>query len=393
MKIAYITTQFPAPSETFACSDVRVLNRLGVEIAIFTQKPAHRDFEEMVKDRDLKPIPITCCGIKNYILGLFACLRYLNSSIQLICWLVKNEFNKPLQLFKCLALVPASFFILSRIKEFNPSVVHLYWGHYPSIVGYLIRNKSPQIRISLFLGAYDLEMRLGISASLAKIADIIFTHTKANVETIKNLGVGLSRINVVHRGIDIAYLNSFLNEKKTKNNKILTAGRLIREKGFDKVINAFTIVLKRKIDAQLSIVGDGNFRNNLEKLSKSNKIQNYVKFYGHIQQQKLFQIMRNSDFFILLSYKKGERLPNVIKEAMFAKCICITSYTPGIEDLILHGKTGFIVLENEIEQSADIITKLSDSEKKMIGENAKILIEEKFNAEIQMKEYIDLWRH
>ncbi|PTN38078.1 glycosyltransferase [Desulfonatronum sp. SC1] len=392
LKIAYITTQFPAPSETFACSDARILHRLGVDIEVFSQKPAHRDSEEMVKDRDLNNISITCCGTKEYIFGLFACLRDLNMSIPLIFWLLKNDFNKPFNLLKCLALVPASFFIFRRIKEHNPSVTHLYWGHYPSIVGYLIKKYSPQIKVSMFLGAYDLEMRLGISASLARMADFIFTQSSANVEAMRGIGLDESRISVVHRGIDIAYLNSFSNITCAKRNKILTAGRLIKEKGFDKVIQAFDIVLKRTPDAQLSIVGDGNFRKKLENLSDSKGIRDYIKFYGHIQQHNLFQMMKKHAFFVLLSYKKGERLPNVIKEAMLAKCICISSYTPGIEELILHGETGFIVSDNDVEITANIITQLSYFEKERIAENAHKFIEKKFNAEILMKEYIGKWR-
>ena len=53
--------------------------------------------------------------------------------------------------------------------------------------------------------------------------------------------------------------------------------------------------------------------------------------------------MAESDIFLFLSSKAGERLPNVVKEAMLSGCICIVSNTPGIDELIEDGKTGFII--------------------------------------------------
>lgn len=389
--ILYITTQFPAPSETFACTDVRVLKRLGVDIEVFTQKPAHRDFDIMVSDRNLDNIPITCCGIKELFLGLLGCFRYMTLFLQTIYWIVKNDFNKPLQFLKCLALVPSSFYIYKNIKKKHPDVVHLYWGHYPSIVGYIIKISLPQIKVSMFLGAYDLEMRLGISSSLAKISDFIFTQTNANVDSIKELGVCSKLIHVAYRGVDLSYFEIFSEIKFKKNNTFLAAGRLIQEKGFEKVIDVFDIVSRSNSNAHLSISGDGNFRKSLEKYRNTKGLQDKIKFYGHVKQHELFQLMQKSEFFIFLSHKIGERLPNVIKEAMFAKCVCISSSTPGIEELIVHGETGFIVSDNDVHETAEIINKISDSEIKKISNNAHDFIKNRFNAEKLMQEYIRKW--
>ena len=53
--------------------------------------------------------------------------------------------------------------------------------------------------------------------------------------------------------------------------------------------------------------------------------------------------MAESRYFIFLSNKKSERLPNVLKEAMQCGCVCISSKTKGIEELIQHGVNGFTI--------------------------------------------------
>ena len=41
MKVAYVTMQFPVPSETFACNDIKMLLEKGVDISVFTLKNKH----------------------------------------------------------------------------------------------------------------------------------------------------------------------------------------------------------------------------------------------------------------------------------------------------------------------------------------------------------------
>ena len=73
--------------------------------------------------------------------------------------------------------------------------------------------------------------------------------------------------------------------------------------------------------------------------------------------------MASSDIFLFLSSKAGERLPNVVKEAMLAGCICIVSNTPVIDELIEDGKTGFIIEEKNYALIPDLISSLKKKKK------------------------------
>lgn len=392
MKISYITMQFPAPSETFASSDVLNLNKLNSNVTIYSLKSKHINFNKMVKDRKLQNISIFNCEIKENILGLIEIIKspFLFSS--LLFWLIKNDLKKTGHFIRCFALIPASFYILSQLKKEKPDVVHLFWGHYPSLVGFLVKKVLKNSKLSMFLGAYDLEYNLNISKDLAKNADFIFTHAKANIPSLNKMNIKTDRINVIHRGINIKDLSLFIENINKKNNQIICAGRFLPDKGFDKVIDIFSELHKNINDSNLILVGYGSAQSDLQRQVIDLKIESNVVFTGYLPQNDVLKFMASSDIFLFLSSKAGERLPNVVKEAMLAGCICIVSNTPGIDELIENGKTGFIINDSNYDFISSLILSLDETKKEKIRTNAKEFILKNFDTEISMKKYINIWK-
>ncbi len=392
MKISYITMQFPAPSETFASSDVKSLNKLNPELSVYSLKSKHADYNKMIEDRELQNIAIVTCEVKENIFGLIEIIKSPFLFISLLFWLIKNDLRKTGHFIRCFALIPASFHILSQLKKQKPDVVHLFWGHYPSLVGFLVRKVLKDSKISMFLGAYDLEYNLNISRDLAKNADFIFTHAKANIPQLNKMNIETNRINIIHRGINIKNLSLVIENINKKNNQIICAGRFLPDKGFDKVIDIFSKVNKNIKNSNLLLVGYGSAQSDLKKQTIDLKIESNVTFTGYLSQNDVLKNMASSDIFLFLSSKAGERLPNVVKEAMLAGCICIVSNTPGIDELIEDGKTGFIIEEKNYALIPDLISSLDEIKKEEIRANAKEFIIKNFDVELSMKKYINIWK-
>lgn len=392
MKISYITMQFPAPSETFASSDVQSLNKLNTELSVYSLKSKHADYNKMIEDRKLQNISIFTCEVKENIIGLFEIIKSPFLFITLLFWLTRNDFNKINHFVRCFALIPASFYILSQLKREKPDIIHLFWGHYPSLVGYLVKKVLKDSKISMFLGAYDLEYNLNISKDLAKNADFIFTHAKANIPQLNKIDIKTDKINIIHRGINIKDLSLVIENIPTKSNQIICAGRFLPDKGFDKVIDIFSKLHKNINSSNLVLVGYGLAQCDLEKQAIDLKIESSVTFTGYLSQNNVLKYMASSDIFLFLSSKAGERLPNVVKEAMLAGCICIVSNTPGIDELIEDGKTGFIIEDKNYGLIPDLISSLDEIKKEEIRTNAKEFIIENFDVELSMKKYINIWK-
>ncbi|MFA0491372.1 glycosyltransferase [Vibrio splendidus] len=391
IKIAFITMQFPVPSETFASNDVKALENKGNEVQVYTLKSPHKNHDEMLADRDIPSKNIVTNGYGQTLMGFFEILKSPFLFIQVLFWILCNNYSKGMQLFKLIAFLPISFYFLRKLTIYRPQVVHLFWGHYPSLVGYLVKKRLPSIKLSIFLGAYDLESNMGVSRYILNRSDCIFTHSKANSPRIRKLLNTDKNINVVYRGTTTSYFLEKLRNVSKDNEQWLTVGRLLKSKGFDLVIDLFHDYSKINPLAKLLILGDGPYKYELESKVQALGLSERVVFGGHIRHEHVVISMGKSSVFLLLSSKSGERLPNVLKEAMLAKCICISSRTPGIEELIEHKCDGFIFDEIDYHLIPDVISNSDQQELDTLRSSAREKIIHSFDVDKSMEEYLNVW--
>lgn len=386
--------EFPSPSETFACGDIRALKELGADVSVYTLKPKHINHFKMLVQRKVSDIPVFNTGLLGSFLGIFYALIHPFLFLSLAVWIIKEDCKNSSHCLKMLLLIPSAFYILMSLEKTKPDVVHLFWGHYPSIVGYLVNRRLPKTKLTMFLGAYDLEMSLGVSLSLSKNVEIIFTHASCNLSTLKKMGFESDKIKVIYRGVDVAGLErkKILNYKCKTNLKMVTAGRLVPMKGFENVINIFSKCYLLNDSISLHIIGDGPDKSRLEKIVYEKGLSNSIEFTGFISQNELIEYMYNSSIFLFFSSKQGERLPNVVKEAMLTGCICIVSYTPGIDELITSEANGFIINDelDHDELAVKIISILSDNESS-VSEYARDKIINNFDVKKCMSKYLKNW--
>lgn len=364
---------YPVNSETFFDSDVRALRNDGNEVKVFSYFKGHKKGD---------------VTYASSIVGFFWLIKHFKLFFKTIKWILKEERLLSIELIKAFALLPKSFSLYRHVIKSSPDIVHLFWGHYPSILGYIISESSSKSQLTMFLGAYDLELKLGVSSSLGNKLNRVFTHTSFNEKLIKDLCGSFCEVQVIHRGVDLELLSSLPSTEK-EGCMWLTAGRLIDTKKFDRVIELFYQYRRSNSNAKLTIVGEGPHRVNLEEYVERLGLSDSVNFTGFIEQIELFNYMARSTHFVFLSEKVGERLPNVVKEAMFYENFCIVSNTPGIDELIEDGKEGIVVCDSKLA-----ITRINELEPyaKTIGKCAKEKIESSFNSRVQMKKYISAWK-
>jgi glycosyltransferase involved in cell wall biosynthesis len=239
-------------------------------------------------------------------------------------------------------------------------------------------------------------MEYGGSAPVAQKADMVRTLAEVNVEHIsKAFGVPDDRITVLYDGVDLSrFHNTNLLEKKIKK-RIVTAGRLIPSKGTDDTIKVFSRVLKRWPDASLVVLGDGPELERLQTLAESLAIQQAVTFKGHVSHEEVFEEMSQAEIFLFMSKKSSERLPNVVKEAIGCRCLCVTTETPGIEELLVNGKHGYLVAQGDVESATQYIdSAFSDSSiVQSMTQSAYHQLENKFDLERIMAQYREQWEH
>ncbi|MBO6087994.1 glycosyltransferase family 4 protein [bacterium] len=153
---------------------------------------------------------------------------------------------------------------------------------------------------------------------------------------------------VAPSGIDEKIINDTNYSPLTTHSsplKILTCAHFKKRKNIDKLIKA----CKNIDDIELTVIGDGKIRKSLEKLDKN------VIFTGELEQEQVYEKMRESDVFILPS--TDETFGMVYLEAMASGCITVCTKNDGIDGIIKDGENGFLT-EPDVENIKDTILKI-----------------------------------
>ena len=193
-----------------------------------------------------------------------------------------------------------------------------------------------------------------------KIIPILYRNTsfitvsKSSKKEMKNFGIK-DIIKIVPNGIDLfPKLNP---NPKSPNPIIISLGRLKRYKRLDYLLKAFKIVLQSEPHAKLWIVGSGRYEGQLKKLTKELHLQDHVKFFGFVDENKKLKLLKKAWVFVSPSEKEGWGI--TIIEANACGTPCIAYDVPGLRDSIQDSITGILIKENgNVEKLAEAIYKL-----------------------------------
>lgn len=170
------------------------------------------------------------------------------------------------------------------------------------------------------------------------------------------------------------FLIEELNHLKEKYFIIGYAGRLNREKNVECIIKILYEL--RNYNVFLVIIGDGEERLRLQRLSSSLSMRN-VKFFGFIPEA--IHYIKLFDLLILTSKREG--MPFVVWEAMFCGIPIISTDAGGIKEIVEENNCGFIFNHNNYKEAVEKIILLLNNKSlcKKLGENGKQEVIQKYN--------------
>ena len=146
---------------------------------------------------------------------------------------------------------------------------------------------------------------------------------------------------------------------KDKNAQvIISAGRLVEQKRFDRLLRAFSLVRIKQEKVHLIILGKGPLRKELEALSSQLNINKCVDFVGF--KSNPYAWISKADLFVLSSDFEG--FPMVLLEAMACGTAVISTDCPsGPGEIITNGENGMLTpLADEKTLSEAILVLLKD---------------------------------
>ena len=390
LRISYILPQFPVPTEVFAISDIVALRDLGHQVAVHTIKPRPKDEQTRLRlcgvPDDLAIFRPTWAGALRWP-GLL--WRRRKQAWRLVRRIIASAPSAPRTALSALLSLPRALEITAETRGCD--IVHVFWSRHPGLVLAALESMGfPALR-SAFVGAYDLVADDFLVELTLGAAEVVFSHAEANLDYARAKAPVDVPVHIVHRGIPLSPLG---NEGERDRFGWITASALVREKNVEAVIRLFAAARAHEPRLTMLVFGDGPDRDRLRAIVDDLDCSKAITMMGHAPRNELFEQLQLSGAFLLLSKKASERLPNVVKEALWAGCAVISSKSEGIEELIPDPSIGFVVDPDDPEatlgaaQSVILETPAQAAERR---DRARAVIQERFSSEGSMRRYADAW--
>lgn len=183
----------------------------------------------------------------------------------------------------------------------------------------------------------------------------------------------VTRFEVIYPPFNMEKYDVAIRKSQTFNGsigkRIGFVGRLSEEKSVKTLINAIAIVARSHPDVKLSIVGTGPNESELKAQCNELNLNSNISFEGY--KANSFESLRNMDVFVLPSRTEG--CPIVVLEAMAMGLPVIATNVGGNPELVIDGKTGYLVPVDSPESVAANIEKLisNRSLSRELGQNGK----------------------
>lgn len=180
----------------------------------------------------------------------------------------------------------------------------------------------------------------GVSEGVARDLEIQLHLPKGKVSVINNLVVDDELIAKSKAYLDHPWF------QKDSPPIFLAVGRLTEQKDFFTLIKAFELLRKQR-QARLIIFGEGDERNELEKMISTLGISEDVALPGFVKNP--YAYMSRASAFVLSS--RWEGLPTVLIEAMACGCPVISTNCPsGPDEILAAGLYGPLVPVGDVEE-------------------------------------------
>lgn len=122
--------------------------------------------------------------------------------------------------------------------------------------------------------------------------------------------------------------------------RILSVGRLMKDKRLDLLINAMRVVCD-KMEAHLMVVGRGSERRKLKMLIQKLRLEPYIHLLGYVPEEDLPALYRLSNLFTIPSMVEVQSIPAL--QAAVTGLPIVAANSAALPELVIHGENGYLV--------------------------------------------------
>jgi colanic acid/amylovoran biosynthesis glycosyltransferase len=361
--IAYLLHRFPRITDTFIMREVRALQKRGTDIQIISiWNPTPRETDAKVMDEWANKTT-------------FLLPQSIFSITRVLCWSI---IRSPIRFISAVhlafataqpgskGLIKQAFYLAEAmlaaeaLKRRRITHVHNHFGDHSGIVT-MLAARFCNIPYSIsFHGPHvffdGTLARIKEKVAHAQFVRCISYFCRSQVILFSGC-TNLSPLKIIHCGLDLRDYQFRLPKEKVE--RLYCAARLAPEKGFEFLIQAVKILIDRRCDIQLRLVGDGPGRDALEDMARDLGILDRVHLLGPLDEAAKMRELHAADLFVLPSLAEG--LPSSITEAMAVGVPVIATNIAGTSELVEQEKTGLLVRPADPQALANAVIAMIDN--------------------------------
>lgn len=364
MRLAYLFSRYPVVSQTFCDTEILALEKMGVELEIYSIYPPPTSFRHGHAARMKSEIHY---APPSQILKLGE--QHAKVTGRWPEKLVADHDGRFGKEFKAALRARNALYFADLFKARGLTHFHVHFANRAAHTAIFIKAISG-IPFSISTHGQDFMVDLGSDELLREMcreAEFIANETDFSTglvaERCKDSDKKMLR---VFNGMDLAnFPRELAREPQNEVPRIVSTGRLIEFKGFHHLIAACAELRKRGLAFECEIIGEGPWRGLLQSQIEHAGVADRVRLLGSLPQEEVFEKLRGADIFTLACIvdRNGasDVFPTVILEAMASGKPVISTRLAGVPEQIDHDRTGLLVAPGDEHGLAEALARLIES--------------------------------
>lgn len=216
-------------------------------------------------------------------------------------------------------------------------------------------------------------------------ADAVIAVSRDMERQLLTLGAPRERLHCNVYGVDCSLFTQ--NNPGANPPVFIAVGRFVDKKAPHLTLLAFKQTVEVCPESRLMMIGDGQLWEACQQLARALNISDRVDFLGACSHGEVAAYMGQARAFVQHSLTTGpgdsEGTPVSIMEAGAAGLPVVSTRHAGIVDVVIHGETGFLVDEGDVDSMSKYMISLAQEEKlaTTLGQNARERISNYFSME------------
>ena len=367
VRVAYLVSRFPRLTETFVVEEALAVRQAGAEVDLYplhreratVVQPAAEELAPHVHHHRLVSLPVLVSQWR-------ALRRHPGAYLATAAAVVRHNWGSRRLLVGAIAAFPLAVHLARTFEDRGVEHVHAHFATHPAVVAYVIGRLSA-IPFSFTAHGSDLHRDRHMLAEKVRRATFVVAISDHNRQVILDeCGSRVAdRVVVIHCGVDLASFAPAAPQDRLGDGpvRLCCIGTLHEVKGQTHLIEAARRAADGGVAVEVSFIGGGPDREQLEAQAEAAGLGSAVAFLGSLTRPQVQAALQASDILVCPSVPSAdgrrEGLPVVLLEAMAAGVPVIASRLSGIPEAVIHERTGLLVDPGDVDGLAAAITRLA----------------------------------